>query len=191
MKKFIALFCAAAVLAFAGMAFAEAGHGGHVVPVTPETGNYVGVVISSKDVTVPGATTSPDVQPLAKESLPTSAAKYDITPGTSPVLLQGFVLSFDHAAGASGDITLSADINTNVKFAWITTSADKNVLYRYNVTGKAIKNVNYDNHFTDAKVILGYEKAVPTGGGGSSGCNAGFAGLLLLAAAPLLYFRKK
>lgn len=189
MKKFLALFCAAAVLAFAGMAFAEAGHGGHVVPVTPDLKGYK--VVTPETVTVQGATNVPAVSALAANDVPASGAKYDITPGTKPMLLQGFVLSFDHAAGASGDITISGDVNSEIKFAWITTNANPNNLYRYDVAGKVIKNVNYDTHFSSAKVVLGKEVATPTGGGSSSGCNAGFAGLLLLAAAPLLYFRKK
>ena len=188
MKKFLALFCAAAVLAFAGMAFAEAGHGGHVVPVTPDLKGYK--VVTPSSVVVPGAIGVPTVSALEAKDVPESAS-YDITLGTHPVLLQGFVLSFDHAAGASGDITISGDVNSEIKFAWITTNANPNNLYRYDVAGKVIKNVNYDTHFSSAKVVLGKEVATPTGGGSSSGCNAGFAGLLLLAAAPLLYFRKK
>ena len=47
MKKFIALFCAAAVLAFAGMAFAA----GHVTPVTPDV-NFKPVKVSKDEVEV-------------------------------------------------------------------------------------------------------------------------------------------
>lgn len=43
--------------------------------------------------------------------------------------------------------------------------------------------------FTSNDVIIA--EARTSSGGGSSGCNAGFAGLLLLAAVPLIYFRKK
>ena len=40
-------------------------------------------------------------------------------------------------------------------------------------------------------VAFAQEAARSGGGGSSGGCNAGFAGLLLFAAIPLLYFRKK
>ena len=44
--------------------------------------------------------------------------------------------------------------------------------------------------FTENEVVIAKVETVPTGDGGSGGCNTGYAGLLLLAAVPF-FFRKK
>ena len=208
MKKFLALFCAAAVLAFAGMAFAEAGHGGHVVPVTPEV-NFETVVISSGDVKI--TTLGVDfenIAPITAETAKTTLgnnSKFTLEKSTNtPVIQAAFTLglSFDHTAapasigvtvpmvgytgattGVKAFILASPDKVYNPFPATITTSGDKKIA-AFTVTSP-------EKYFSEASIFLATEKEAPVSGGSSSGCNAGFAGLLLLAAAPLLYFRKK
>lgn len=204
MKKFIALFCAAAVLAFAGMAFAA----GHVTPVTPDV-NFKPVKVSKDEVEVKTAgVTVEEIAPISVDKanfiLGSKPTFYLEKSTNTPVIQAAFTLalSFDHTKAPTsidvsvpmGDYTgaitavkafilASPDKQYNPFPATITTSGDKKIA-AFNVTSP-------EKYFSSADIFLATEKEAPVSGGSSGGCNAGFAGLLLLAAAPLLYFRKK
>lgn len=184
MKKFIYVFMIMALLAFAGCAFA-AGHGS----IDP---NYESIEVSSEDVEVPegvtvdgcGTITSAD----AKNDI---AAIGSIAKGDAQIL-GGFTLNLGGDKGDEPvDITIdNVDISGNINYSYIG-KAGKFGEYQATLSGKklTIKNVPLKDHFSEASIYLA---SVTTSSGGSSGgCNAGFAALLLLAATPLCFFRKK
>ena len=205
MKKFLALFCAAAVLAFAGMAFAEAGHGGHVVPVTPDTGSYKPLDVTSNDVTIPGVSVD-KVEPIRKADIAAkvpAGTKFEIPAGKIPVVQTAVNLSIDLKGATPSSIDITIDLKDTVLpddvKAYIKNHKAGSTLFGTFVsfaTKKAGRKLSFtvtspDEYFSAADVLFATEKDAPSSGGSSSGCNAGFAGLLILAATPLLYFRKK
>lgn len=187
MKKFLALFAVIFVVAFAGASFAATG--GHV----PD--NYKSIDITTEKVGVPAGVSVDHVVPLSKAEATREIAKFTSSESATPVVVGGLLLdlSHDHTTPA-GDITLNGTGLSNITKAWISnkTSIDTYTVYEASARDGiiTIKNVVFDKHFSAASVFVGSYQS--TGGSGSSGgCNAGFAGLLLFAAAPLLYFRKK
>ena len=182
MKKLFVLLCTVALLSFAGMAFAA--DAGHVSP------SYDPAVPVSVDV--PGAETEVVLEPVTKEEAQAVADRLPagVTVGNA------FVLSFESKPGAKGDITMTAEAgDENYNYVYIEDNAKPKGAVDATTTftqypfqnGKAV-GVDYDKHpFATGAVVA--KTTVPTSSG--SGCNAGFAGLLVLAALPLVYFRKK
>ena len=203
MKKILTVFMVIFVLAFVGAAFAaDGGHAGHVAPVTPDTGSYVPMNITSNDVDIIGASVD-QVQSITNiASIVPAGTKFQITQGKTPVIHTAIALSLDLAvpAPASIEITIASTdkIPAGAK-AYIKNHKDgsalNGVFVPFEIASEDNKiNFNVtspDEYFSEANILFATEKDTPSSGGSSSGCNAGFAGLLLLAAVPLLYFRKK
>ena len=186
MKKLFVLLCTVALLGFASMAFAaDAGH------LSPEYDPVAPAVV------VPGASGDVVVVPVPAAE---AVAVADHLPAGVTVG-NVFILAFEPAKpGTTGDIDMpaaSADKDKNYNYVYIEDNPTANAKGAVNAAttftaypfqnGKAI-GVKYDNHpFRDGAAVA--KTTVPTSSGG--GCNAGFAGLLVLAALPLVYFRKK
>lgn len=202
MKKFIALFCAAAVLAFAGMAFAaDGGHGGHVTPVTPDTNSFKTVTVSSGDVQIPGATVN-EAKGTTKAELTAllSGTPKFATGGKIPVIQTAVTLDVDFGGTYPASVDLGIKVGgyegTTTGLKVFVKNKSTDVFDSFAITSFVSGDLKFnmtspDQYFTANTILLGTVKDAPSSGGSSSGCNAGFAGLLLLAAAPLLYFRKK
>ena len=178
MKKYFTALTVIFILAFVGSAFAA----GHVDP------GYKPVVVTSEDVAV--ATTG--VTTVSVKSVESAEATSDAGKINADVKILGG-LALDLSGDKTGkvvNITLSnVSISGNPTFAYISKGTSF-VSYSAAKSGTTIviKSVPLADHFSEAKIYF----AEPTSSGGSSGgCNAGFAGLLLLAAAPLCFFRKK
>lgn len=184
MKKLFVLLCTVALLSFAGMAFAA--DAGHVAPDYDPVAPAVVVDGASGDVVIVPVPAAAAV--AVADHLPAGVTVGNV-----------FVLTFEPAKpGTTGDIAMaaaSADKDKNYNCVYIEDNAKPKGAVDAATTftaypfqnGKAI-GVKYDNHpFKTGAAVA--KTTVPTSS--SSGCNAGFAGLLVLAALPLVYFRKK
>ena len=189
MKKLLTIFAVIFVLAFAGAAFAaEGGHGGHVAD------NYKPIVITSSDVTLPSGVSVDNVETIDKTAAATDSTYLPQAGSSVPNVAGGLKLDLSHDPNVSGDITLTVSGLSGINKAWISKKGAANEYLTYNATTSGdkitIMNVSFDAHFSKANVYVGSYKSIDSGGS-SGGCNAGFAGLLLFAAIPLLNFRKK
>ena len=189
MKKLLTIFAVIFVLAFAGAAFAaEGGHGGHVAD------NYKPIVITSGDLALPGGVSMDSVAEIDKTAAAKDSTYLPQNGSSVPNVAGGLKLGLSHNPGISGDIKLTVSGLSGINKAWISKKGAATEYLTYEATASgdeiAIMNVSFDAHFSEANVYLGSYKSID-GGGSSGGCNAGFAGLLLFAAIPLLYFRKK
>lgn len=202
MKKFLVFITVLALIAFAGCAFATSG--GHINQAADvNTDPVVDYEPTSADVTATGATVTlvdynldtPDGFDAADIYLPTETAnkvavmtnvRINVTVHTpeSPV-----TISFENYT----------DKNTTDLYAFIkakstatTYEANKYHAFKCTVTDKVLSFTidKPEDFFTANTVVLATVKTVSTDSGSSGGCNAGYAGLLLLAAVPL-FFRKK
>lgn len=124
------------------------------------------------------STQEPDSADITLKGYPTDGAKTNLYAFIKPKNVTDEVVG---QVDASDDITLDPE------------------MYYYFPATLSGTNLSFTLHNPDAffpasgvlasnDVIIAEAKTVPSGGG-SSGCNAGFAGLLLLAAVPLVYLR--
>lgn len=203
MKKFLVFITVLALIAFSGCAFAASG--GHVKPdANVVTDPVVDYEPAAEDVTATGATITlvesnadtPEGFDAADIYLPTDTAnkvsvmtnlKIDISGYTtgSPV-----TISFANYTGTT----------TTGLYAFIkakTTSGDytSGGFYGFACTVSSAKVLSFtvdkpEIFFSENEVVIAKVETIPSGGGSSGGCNAGYAGLLLLAAVPF-FFRKK
>ena len=203
MKKFLVFITVLALIAFSGCAFAASG--GHVKPdANVVTDPVVDYEPAAEDVTATGATITlvesnadtPEGFDAADIYLPTDTAnkvsvmtnlKIDISGYTtgSPV-----TISFANYTGTT----------TTGLYAFIkakTTSGDytSGGFYGFACTVSSAKVLSFtvdkpEIFFSKNEVVIAKVETIPSGGGSSGGCNAGYAGLLLLAAVPF-FFRKK
>ena len=203
MKKFLVFITVLALIAFSGCAFAASG--GHVNPnANVVTDPVVDYEPAAEDVTATGATITlvesnadtPEGFDAADIYLPTDTAnkvsvmtnlKIDISGYTtgSPV-----TISFANYTGTT----------TTGLYAFIkakTTSGDytSGGFYGFACTVSSAKVLSFtvdkpEIFFSKNEVVIAKVETIPSGGGSSGGCNAGYAGLLLLAAVPF-FFRKK
>ena len=203
MKKFLVFITVLALIAFSGCAFAASG--GHVNPnANVVTDPVVDYEPAAEDVTATGATITlvesnadtPEGFDAADIYLPTDTAnkvsvmtnlKIDVSGYTtgSPV-----TISFANYTGTT----------TTGLYAFIkakTTSGDytSGGFYGFACTVSSAKVLSFtvdkpEIFFSENEVVIAKVETIPSGGGSSGGCNAGYAGLLLLAAVPF-FFRKK
>ena len=203
MKKFLVFITVLALIAFSGCAFAASG--GHVNPdANVVTDPVVDYEPAAEDVTATGATITlvesnadtPEGFDAADIYLPTDTAnkvsvmtnlKIDVSGYTtgSPV-----TISFANYTGTT----------TTGLYAFIkakTTSGDytSGEFYGFACTVSSAKVLSFtvdkpEIFFSENEVVIAKVETIPSGGGSSGGCNAGYAGLLLLAAVPF-FFRKK
>ena len=125
--------------------------------------------------------------------------------------LTTFSLDVQHAAAATGDLTMTINLSTSINVA------EGSSLYAFipyrdapkkfgsfvctpangaNITSVTFTVKSYARFFSEAPVILASVKGsapqpAPSGGGGGGGCSAGFGALALLAVVPLFARRKK
>lgn len=203
MKKFLVFITVLALIAFSGCAFAASG--GHVNPdANVVTDPVVDYEPAAEDVTATGATITlvesnadtPEGFDAADIYLPTDTAnkvsvmtnlKIDVSGYTtgSPV-----TISFANYTGTT----------TTGLYAFIkakTTSGDytSGEFYGFACTVSSAKVLSFtvdkpEIFFSENEVVIAKVETIPSGSGSSGGCNAGYAGLLLLAAVPF-FFRKK
>lgn len=198
MKKVMFVVMAMVLLAFAGCAFADdAGHGGHTDITSTdvaETSNFKEVAVTVCEATNASGVSYAEMNKSdLNEVLSDTGVKFQVTNASNyPTFYGGVAITLaDHQS--SGDITLTANFSNTPKYAWINGDGEStNTYIRYPYVNGKIVGVDYDQHFSSAVVLLGDELTTSTGGSSSGGgCNAGFAGLLLLAVAPVCFFRKK
>lgn len=175
MKKFFYVFMVMVLVAFAGCAFA-AGH------TDPE--QYKPIEVTN--VSVPDGVTVESVTGLSFADAEEKAKQI----GDDVNILGGFTLDLEGKKDQEADITVSG-VTFKATGAYIL-SKSKGTYTRYEVSQSGrtvtIKNVQLDDHFSAQALLL---SGNTSSGGSSSGCNAGFAALLLLAATPICFFRKK
>ena len=199
MKKFLVFITVLALIAFAGCAFATSG--GHINPAADvNTDPVVDYEPTSADVTATGATVTlvdynldtPDGFDAADIYLPTETAnkvavmtnvRINVTIDTpgSPV-----TISF-----ANYNDTRTTDLYAFIKANLTASGYTADKFYDFECTvSNHVLSFTVDKpevFFSENTVVLATAKTVSSSGGG---CNAGYAGLLLLAAVPF-FFRKK
>ena len=205
MKKFLVFICLVALVAFAGVAFGEGGHGGHVnTDASVNTTPAASYKPASGDITATGGTvelvagneSTPAEFKAADIYLPTTTANKVAVMSNVKINVTGYT------AGTAVTISFAnyTDTNTTDLYAFIkahTASGDYSVGkfygFKCTVTDKVLSFTvdKPEVFFTENTVVLATVKTVPTGGGSSGGCNAGYAGLLLFAAVPFLFRKKK
>jgi len=202
MKKFLVFITVLALIAFSGCAFAASG--GHVNPdANVVTDPVVDYEPAAEDVTATGATITlvesnadtPEGFDAANIYLPTDTAN------KVSVMTNVIVSVSGYTAGSPVTISFAnyTDTRTTDLYAFIkakTTSGDYTAgeFYGFACTVSSDKVLSFtvdkpEVFFTENEVVIAKVETVPTGGSGG-GCNAGYAGLLLLATVPF-FFRKK
>ena len=202
MKKFLVFITVLALIAFSGCAFAASG--GHVNPdANVVTDPVVDYEPAAEDVTATGATITlvesnadtPEGFDAANIYLPTDTAN------KVSVMTNVIVSVSGYTAGSPVTISFAnyTDTRTTGLYAFIkakTTSGDYTAgeFYGFACTVSSDKVLSFtvdkpEVFFTENEVVIAKVETVPTGGSGG-GCNAGYAGLLLLATVPF-FFRKK
>ena len=203
MKKFLVFICLLALVSFAGLAFAA--DGGHVNPdakidttpaadYKPASGDVTGT--GGKVELVTGNISTPTEVKVADIFLPTTTAN------KIAVMSNVKITVTDYTDGTPVTISFAnyTDTNTTDLYAFLkanTASGDYSVGkfdgFKCTVTDKVLSFTvdKPEVFFSERTVTLATVKTVPTDSGSSSGgCNAGYAGLLLFAAVPF-FFRKK
>ena len=202
MKKFLVFITVLALIAFSGCAFAASG--GHVNPdANVVTDPVVDYEPAAEDVTATGATITlvesnadtPEGFDAANIYLPTDTAN------KVSVMTNVIVSVSGYTAGSPVTISFAnyTDTRTTGLYAFIkakTTSGDYTAgeFYGFACTVSSDKVLSFtvdkpEVFFTENEVVIAKVETVPTGGSGG-GCNASYAGLLLLATVPF-FFRKK
>ncbi|NCC62705.1 MAG: SYNERG-CTERM sorting domain-containing protein [Verrucomicrobiae bacterium] len=199
MKKFLVFITVLALIAFAGCAFATSG--GHINPAADvNTDPVVDYEPTSADVTATGATVTlvdynldtPDGFDAADIYLPTETAN------KVAVMTNVRINVTDHTPGSPVTISFANynDTRTTDLYAFIKANltasgytADKFYDFECTVSNHVLSFTvdKPEVFFSENTVVLATAKTVSSSGGG---CNAGYAGLLLLAAVPF-FFRKK
>ena len=203
MKKFLVFITVLALIAFSGCAFAASG--GHVNPnANVVTDPVVDYEPAAEDVTATGATITlvesnadtPEGFDAADIYLPTDTANKVSVMTNLKIDIRGYTtgspvtISFANYTGTT----------TTGLYAFIkakTTSGDytSGGFYGFACTVSSAKVLSFtvdkpEIFFSKNEVVIAKVETIPSGGGSSGGCNAGYAGLLLLAAVPF-FFRKK
>ena len=201
MKKFLVFITVLALIAFAGCAFATSG--GHINQAADvNTDPVVDYEPTSADVTATGATVTlvdynldtPDGFDAADIYLPTETANKVAVMTNVRINVTG------HTPGSPVTISFANynDTRTTDLYAFIKANltasgytADKFYDFECTVSNHVLSFTvdKPEVFFTENEVVIAKVETVPTGGS-SGGCNAGYAGLLLLAAVPF-FFRKK
>lgn len=207
MKKFLVFICLLALISFAGAAFGEGGHGGHVdAAAEVNTNPAADYNPTSEDITVEGGT----VEFIAgNTATPTQFKATSIylpnLTANKVAVMSNIKINVTVTPGAK-ELKISFarynDKNTTDLYAFIeahTTSGAyvKGMFYAFLCTVDDKKVLSFtvkdpELFFSENTVVLATVKTVPTDSGSSSGgCNAGYAGLLLFAAVPFLFRKKK
>ncbi len=201
MKKFLVFISVLALISLAACAFATSG--GHVNPdANVNTTPAVDYEPTADDVTATGATVTlveynadtPDGFDAADIYLPTETANKVAVMTNVKISVTGYT--------AGSPVTISfanyTDSRTTDLYAFIKAkqtisgyTADKFYDFACTVSNNVLSFTvdKPEAFFSDNVVVLATAKTESSGGGGG-GCNAGYTGLLLLAAVPL-FFRKK
>ena len=201
MKKFLVFISVLALISLAACAFATSG--GHVNPnANVNTTPAVDYEPAPEDVTATGATVTlveynadtPDGFDAADIYLPTETANKVAVMTNVKISVTGYT--------AGSPVTISfanyTDSRTTDLYAFIKAkqtisgyTADKFYDFACTVSNNVLSFTvdKPEAFFSDNVVVLATAKT-ESSGGSSGGCNAGYAGLLLLAAVPL-FFRKK
>ena len=201
MKKFLVFISVLALISLAACAFATSG--GHVNPdANVNTDPVVDYEPTADDVTATGATVTlveynadtPDGFDAADIYLPTETANKVAVMTNVKISVTGYT--------AGSPVTISfanyTDSRTTDLYAFIKAkqtisgyTADKFYDFACTVSNNVLSFTvdKPEAFFSDNVVVLATAKTESSGGGGG-GCNAGYTGLLLLAAVPL-FFRKK
>ena len=204
MKKFLVFITVLALIAFSGYAFAASG--GHVDPnANVVTDPVVVYEPDPADVTVddPAVTVTLEEANIDTPSGFVAADIYLPTETANKVSVMTNVKISVTGYTASTPLTISfanyTGTTTTGLYAFIkakTTSGDytSGGFYGFACTVSSAKVLSFTVDkpkvfFTENVVVIAKVETVPTGGS-SGGCNAGYAGLLLLAAVPF-FFRKK
>ena len=205
MKKFLVFITVLALIAFSGCAFAASG--GHVnqdanvvtdpvVVYEPDPADVtvddpaVTVTLEEANIDTPSGFVAADIylptETANKVSVMTNV-KISVTGDTASTPL---TISFANYTGTA----------TTGLYAFIkakTTSGDytSGEFYGFACTVSSAKVLSFkvdkpEIFFSENEVVIAKVETIPSGGGSSGGCNAGYAGLLLLAAVPF-FFRKK
>ena len=203
MKKFLVFITVLALIAFSGCAFAASG--GHVKPdANVVTDPVVDYEPAAEDVTATGATITlvesnadtPEGFDAADIYLPTDTAN------KVSVMTNLKIYISDYTTGSPVTISFANYTGTTTTglYAFIkakTTSGDytSGGFYGFACTVSSAKVLSFtvdkpEIFFSKDVVVIAKVETIPSGGGSSGGCNAGYAGLLLLAAVPF-FFRKK
>lgn len=202
MKKLLVFITVLALISFAGCAFAASG--GHTnTDAEVNTKPAADYTPTSADVKAVGGTIE------LKESASATPATFKAADILLPTTTANKVavmknITVEVTVDTAGkDVTISfenyTDTNTTDLYAFIkakstakTYEANKYHAFKCTVTDKVLSFTvkNPEDFFTENTVVLATVKTVSTDSGSSGGCNAGYAGLLLLAAVPL-FFRKK
>ena len=201
MKKFLVFISVLALISLAACAFATSG--GHINPdANVNTDPVVDYEPTADDVTATGATVTlveynadtPDGFDAADIYLPTETANKVAVMTNVKISVTGYT--------AGSPVTISfanyTDSRTTDLYAFIKAkqtisgyTADKFYDFACTVSNNVLSFTvdKPEAFFSDNVVVLATAKTESSGGGGG-GCNAGYTGLLLLAAVPL-FFRKK
>ena len=205
MKKFLVFICLLALVSFAGLAFAA--DGGHVNPDAKiDTKPVADYKPASGDITATGGTVE---LVTGNTSTPTEFKVADIflpsTTANKIAVMSNVKVNVTVDPGAT-EVTIKfanyTDTNTKDLYAFIkahTTSGiyvkDKFYGFLCEVSSDKVLSFTVKSpevFFSENTVVLATAKTESTGGGSSSGgCNAGYAGLLLFAAVPFLFRKKK
>ena len=205
MKKFLVFICLLALVSFAGLAFAA--DGGHVNPDAKiDTTPAADYKPASGDITATGGTVE---LVTGNTSTPTEFKVADIflpsTTANKIAVMSNVKVNVTVDPGAT-EVTIKfanyTDTNTKDLYAFIkahTTSGiyvkDKFYGFLCEVSSDKVLSFTVKSpevFFSENTVVLATAKTESTGGGSSSGgCNAGYAGLLLFAAVPFLFRKKK
>ncbi len=203
MKKFLVFITVLALIAFSGCAFAASG--GHVNPdANVVTDPVVDYEPTAEDVTATGATVTL-VESNADTPASFDAADIYLPTDTANKVSVMTNLKVNVSSYTTGSpVTISfANYTGNTTtglYAFIaakTTSGDYTAgeFYGFACTVSSAKVLSFtvdkpEIFFSENEVVIAKVETIPSGGGSSGGCNAGYAGLLLLAAVPF-FFRKK
>lgn len=202
MRKLIVLISILALIAFAGCAFAASG--GHVNPDAQVNKKpAVKYVPTEVKVDQPGAKVSveetdegtPDDFSVANIYLPTDTSNRVSVMNNVKIKVEDYDPNFPMTITLGG----YKDTRTDDLYAFMQAKKDegdyktgKFYAFECTVNGEDLSfTVDLPGaFFSDTTVTLATVDTVPSGGGGGGGCSTGYAGLLLLAAVPL-FFRKK
>jgi Synergist-CTERM protein sorting domain-containing protein len=203
MKKLLVFITVLALISFAGCALAASG--GHTnTDAEVDTKPAADYTPTSADVKAVGGTI--ELKESASADTPATFKATDIllpTTTANKVAVMKNITVEVTAYTAGKDVTISfenyTDKNTTDLYAFIkakstatTYEANKYHAFKCTVTDKVLSFTidKPEDFFTENTVVLATVKTVSTDSGSSGGCNAGYAGLLLLAAVPF-FFRKK